>query len=346
MSKATKKQWKRLFEMMNGFVHTQTLAAACELGLFAYLAANPGAGRQQIQAALSLSEHSTRILMLACCATELVRRDARTLGYFNSDLVAMTLLPGSPECAAPFALFTNKIMERCGMHLAQCLREQRNAALDREFPGEGATLYERLGHYPELARLFQEAMGFYSRTSYSLDQLREFREIRRLLDVGGGNGSNAVKLCRRFRRLRVTVMELPKGCEIGRGYVAERGLGDRIDFAERDMFAAPFPTGCDGVLLAHVTGIFARESVAVLYRKAFDCLPEGGKLIVWSPAANDLETGGIEAAKLSLYFLTTASGVGAAWSFEIQQGLLRQCGFRDIVLHEGRREHAMIVATK
>lgn len=346
MSEARPEDWKHLFSIMNGFVHTQALAAACDLGLFGFLAAHPGADQRTIAARLSLSAYSTRVLMLACCATGLVHRDERTLGYRNSDIAEKTLIPGSPECAIPFVQFTSRVMERCGMHLAECFRQGTNAALDREFPGEGDTLYKRIAQHPDMQRLFQEAMGFYSRINYSLDETAEFGAIRHLLDAGGGNGSNAVKLCRKFPHLRVTVLELPKSCEIGRQYVASHGLTDRIAFSPGDLFAAPYPPGCDGVLMAHLTGIFSEATVESLHRKAYDYLPPGGRLVVWSPAANDLETGGVEAAKLSLYFHSVASGEGLAWSAQVQETLLRRCGFREVTRHAGRLEHAVLVAMK
>ncbi len=346
MSEVTNQEWEKLFAIMNGYVYTQTLTAACELDLFTFLSNNPGASRDQIQADLSLSAHSARTLLLACCAVGLVERDDGTFGYRNSDIAAKTLVAGSRNCATPFVLLTSKIMERCGMHLTQCLRDERNTALDKEFPGDGATLYERLGQYPEMEQLFQDALCFYSSVNYSLDQLSEFSQIHELLDVGGGNGSNASRLCKKFPDLRATVIELPQGCDIGRRYVDEQGLSDRISFMAGDMFSDPFPGSCDGVLMAHLAEIFSEDTVAELYKKASDYLPDKGKLIIWSPAANDLETGGIEAAKLSLYFLSTASGEGTAWSFKVHEHLLKQSGFSDISHYDGILEHTMIVATK
>ena len=47
-------------------------------------------------------------------------------------------------------------------------------------------------------------------------------------------------------------------------------------------------------------------------KKAFEALPHAGRLFVWTIMANDSETGALQAAKSSIYFLCAASGEGMA----------------------------------
>jgi hypothetical protein len=199
-------EWTQLCQVMNAYIYSQTLATACDVGLFAFLSANPGATREALGRAMGLTAHGTRVLMLAACAAGLVRRDGESGGYRNSEMAEKALVAGSPYCMLPFIQFNHGIQQRCSSRLTRALQEGRNAGLD-EFPGPGATLYERLAGYPELESLFQEAMGAYTRLSPRMLDLAEFSEVRHLLDVGGGDGSNAIRLCRRFPRLRVTILE-------------------------------------------------------------------------------------------------------------------------------------------
>lgn len=90
------------------------------------------------------------------------------------------------------------------------MRINRNAVLD-EFPGEGKNLYQRLAGNHELENIFHEAMGAYTRLSPQMLELREFLKVRHLFDVGGGDGSNAIRLCRLFPHLQMTILEIPSG---------------------------------------------------------------------------------------------------------------------------------------
>jgi hypothetical protein len=109
------------------------------------------------------------------------------------------------------------------MHLTDALKADRNVGLD-EFPGEGSTLYQRLTGYPDLEVLFQQAMAAYTRMfSPRMLALEEFSEVRHLLDVGGGNGSNAIKLCERFPEMQITILETPTIAQIARAAAARAG---------------------------------------------------------------------------------------------------------------------------
>jgi precorrin-6B methylase 2 len=323
----SKQEWLQLCEIMNGYIYSQTLVTACDLQLFTYLSRNHGATRDDLQRDLRLSGHCTRVLMLAACAVGLVRREAESGRYYNSQLAEKVLVAGSPHSMLPFVQFNYQVQQRGSRHLTKALKENRNAGLD-EFPGSGTTLYHRLVGYPELEDLFQEAMGAYTRLSPQMLEFREFSEIRRLLDVGGGDGSNAIRLCRLFPQVRITILEIPTVVQIARGAVDRAGLADRIRCEEGDMFAHRWPAGHDAAMLSHVVEIFSQAKIRHLYAKAYESLPPKGKLFVWTIMANDAETAALQAAKSSIYFLCVASGEGMAYPAKEHEHLMKAVGFR------------------
>jgi hypothetical protein len=341
----TPAEWKQLCEVMNGYIYSQTLVTACELNLFSYLSAHPGATHEQLSQGLNLSPHCTRILMLASCAVGLVLRDDSG-GYRNSGIAEKVLISGSPYSMLPFIQFNRRVQERCSSHLTQALKENRNAGLD-EFPGSGNTLYERLAEYPEVERLFHDAMGAYTRLSPKIVHLPELATVRHLLDVGGGDGSNDVALCQRYPDLKVTIYEKPTVARIARQRVAEAGLSGRIDCVEGDMFLDVWPTGCDAILFSHVVEIFSTERIRMLYKKALETLPLRGQVFVWSVMANDSETGALQAAKSSIYFLCAASGEGMAYPARQHEESLRWAGFRSVRRYPAAEvDHGALVAVK
>jgi hypothetical protein len=337
-------EWMSFCAIMNGYIYSQTLATACDFDLFTYLSKHPGATQEEVSEVLALSSYSTRVLLLACCAVGLIYRAKETGGYFNSPIAEKVLVSYSPYSMIPFVHFNNRIQERCGLHLTRALRENRNAGLD-EFPGDGTTLYERLIKYPELESLFQEGMGAYTRLSPKMADLPEFADVQNLLDVGGGDATNAVRLCQRHAGLRVTILEIPSVAPIARAAIECHGLDDRIKLWEGDMFTDPWPSGCDGILLSHIVEIFTPEKIRFLYRKALELLVPGGRLFVWTIMANDLETQGLQAAKSSTYFLTTASGEGMAYPGKDHTQWLREVGFRAVKRYDAPEiDHGALVA--
>ena len=341
----THRQWKQLCETMNGYIYSQTLVTACELDLFTYLSAHPGATQEELARGLKLSPYCTRILMLACCAAGVVRRN-RNDGYRNTQLAEKVLVSSSAYSIVPFIHFNHRVQERCSSHLAEALRQHRNAGLD-EFPGPGSTLYERLVEYPELETLFQEAMGAYTRLAPKIIHLHEFSKVRHLLDVGGGDGSNAIALCDRNPLLRITILEKPTVARITRERIRAAGLAARIEVVDADMFVDPWPAGCDAVLMSHLVEIFSPEKIRLLYKKALNTLPVGGRLFVWTIMANDSETGALQAAKSSIYFLCVASGEGMAYPARDHEESLRWAGFRAVRTYPAAEvDHGALVATK
>jgi precorrin-6B methylase 2 len=340
------REWKELCEVMNGYIYSQTLVSACDLGLFTYLSEHPGASREDLKGGLGLTEYCTRVLMLAACTTELVRREPNTGKYYNSSLAEKVLVEGSPQSMLPFVQFNYKIQQRGSNQLTRALKENRNAGLD-EFPGEGENLYQRLAGNHALESLFHDAMGAYTRLSPKMLELKEFLKVRHLVDVGGGDGSNAIRLCRLFPHLQITILEIPSVAQIARESVDRAGLADRVSCLASDMFVDPWPKGCDAALLSHVVEVFSPARVEKLYKKAYESLPAGGRLFVWTILANDEETGALQAAKSSIYFLCVASGEGMAHPAKEHKELMKAAGFGSVKTYSAAEiDHGAIVATK
>lgn len=344
-SAISNQEWQQLCEIMNGYIYSQTLVTACDLQLFTYLSRNQGATREELRRNLELTEHCTRVLMLAACAVGLVRRE-ESGKYYNSDLAEKVLVAHSPQSMLPFVRFNYEVQQRGSRQFTRALKENRNAGLD-EFPGSGETLYQRLAGYPELESLFQDAMGAYTRLSPKMLELREFSEIGRLIDVGGGDGSNAIRLCRLFPQLQITILEIPTIVPIAREAVAHAGLTDRIRCEDGDMFTPRWPSGHDAAMLSHVVEIFSQEKIRCLYQTAYDSLPAKGKLFVWTIMANDSETAALQAAKSSIYFLCVASGEGMAYPAKEHERLMKAVGFKAVNTYSAMEiDHGALIATK
>lgn len=346
MSTLSISQWNKLCGLMNGYIYSITLATACELDLFTWLSKNPGAMIEQIAEALSLSHHAARVLLLSCCAAELIERAPDSGGYRNSELAEQVLVSDSPLSMLSFIQFNQKVQLRGCFNLTKALRENYNAGLD-EFPGTGNTLYMRLKAYPEMEKIFQEGMGEYTRLSPQIMTIPELAGVKHLLDVGGGDGTNAIRLCQQYPFLKVTILELPSVCTLGQQVIKREGMDSRIKYISADMFKEPWPDDCDGILMSHLVEIQPLDKVSFLYRKAYNTLPQNGLLFIWTLMTDDLETGGLQSAKAAIYLFTVASGEGMPWPAIEHLRLLQDAGFQRPIHYQAREiDHGALVAKK
>lgn len=313
-----------LESILHGHYRFQFLNAAHSFGLFALLGAEPGLTRAQIADRLHLANQPTRILLLGCTATGLLRKDG--------DRYLLTEVSGSlaskPEDAPSALVAWEQAVSYPSMsRFFESLRDASNVGLS-EIPGESPTVYGRLAENPPLERIFQSMIGAVSRAAAAdLVETLDLSGRVRLLDVGGGSAINATTLARRWPQLRVTIAEVPSVVERANAHVGQAGLADRVTAVGLDVFTDEFPSGCDCVLFGHFLEIWSAERNATLLRKAAHVLPSGGAAFILAPYQADDETGPELAAVLSAYFLTIASGEGMAYTGREYEQWLDDAGF-------------------
>jgi cyclopropane fatty-acyl-phospholipid synthase-like methyltransferase len=187
-------------------------------------------------------------------------------------------------------------------------------------------------------------------TRHTIDLLADVPELRtakHILDIGGGTGQTARGLCAKNPPGKVTIFDSATVTTRAKEELAASGLDARVGTHVGDFFRDPFPTGVDTVLFAHVIEIYSEEQVKALLKKSFDVLPRGGRVVIWGTVANETETGGGIAAKISLYFLTLASGCGYCYPASSYERWLREIGFSKVSTQSGLSwEHGLIIAEK
>ncbi|MGY4978578.1 methyltransferase [Streptomyces sp. 900105755] len=157
---------------------------------------------------------------------------------------------------------------------------------------------------PELPRAVgnQEVLRLLSNPV--LVEKADLTQVRRVLDVGGGDGVNAIALAQANPGVEFTVLDLPGTVEIARKKIAEHGLSDRISVRAADIFADTYPTGHDCVLFANQLVIWSPEENVRLLRKAHAALPDGGRVLVFNAMSDDSGDGPLYAALDNVYFAT------------------------------------------
>jgi Dimerisation domain/O-methyltransferase domain len=286
-------EWSKLCAVMNGYVYSEILVTCCRLGIFDFLELHPYSNIEDISSIMNLSIHPARVMMLGICATGLVMRDSEGK-YYNSDLARKSLLKTSPNSMVSFVLFNDQVQRECMRYLAESITKGTNCGL-AAFPGKGQTLYQRLSQYPEVEKLFQEGMGQYTRTFPQMLKWEQFYKTNHLLDIGGGDGSNAIRIAEVIPHIEITILEKPEICKIAEQKISQSMHKNRINVVPCDVFEFDWKTSrpVDGVLFSHFVEIFSLDTIRSLYDQAFKVLPDDGLLYVWTMMCNETESGGL-----------------------------------------------------
>jgi SAM-dependent methyltransferase len=110
---------------------------------------------------------------------------------------------------------------------------------------------------------------------------------RRVLDVGGGIGTYAVAICKRFRHAQAVVLELPEVAAVGERLLARTNLAHRINFLAGDYLSDPFPSDNDLILMCNILHQERPKSVRLLFQKAAGALIDDGWLLIHETLLED-----------------------------------------------------------
>ncbi len=165
-------------------------------------------------------------------------------------------------------------------------------------------------------------------TPYLIHRL-PLRRCKRLLDVGGGLGTLAVACCRRYPKLRATIVEHPNIAPLTVDAVQKARLRNRVEVIALDIVRHPWPVGFDVVLLSNILhGQGARDSRALI-ASAYHSLNPGGCLIVRDVLLGADRTASAWGALFSVALLVQTPG-GRCHSLREVREWLRQAGFSAI----------------
>lgn len=302
----------------------------------------PGASRQRIQELTNLPDHQLRVLLQAVAAIGVFERKGD--GYFVPPYVA-ELFDDEHGDWRDILIGWRDVYYPAFADLTEAISSGRNVGL-RRFASEGATLYQRLEAFPEIESRFHRAMAAFTKRSLpDLLAWDGWSSCSMLLDVGGGDGVTSRAISKEHPRLRSTVFDLPSVAGIGR--TIEATTPGRVDFVSGDFFTEDFPTGHDVVLFSHVLEIFDGSQIQSLLRKAWQSLPDGGKVVLFGYNVSDSEDSGLFGARLGLYFNVLVSGTGMAYPVADYEGWLRSAGFSEVSsLRNLSYEHGLTIGVK
>lgn len=307
-----------------GFMGSKALFAALHFGVFTHLAEGSMTA-EELGKAAGLPAERARTLLTAVASLGLVSVDEDR--FANAPAAEAFLVQGARH---DFGDYLRLQVDR----QMYGLLDQIEPALANRLP-EGATgSYADWFSDPKEARLYSE-----SQHSGSLGPARglaktvDLSAATTFLDVGGGTGAYAITLCNTWPNLTATVVDFPNVAAIGREYVAEAGLSDRIAYVEGDALVTAWPAGQDALLMSYLFSGVPGDAHEGLIARALSTLAPGGLMLLHDFVVSADRTGPKLAALWQLQhtaFTPTARSLDEATLAE----MMTAAGFEDVSVGE------------
>ena len=299
--------------MARAFSRSRILLTAVELDLFTLLADKPlsaaeAAGR------LKSDPRATTILLDALAAMELLEKsNAR---YRTTRAVVPILTTRGEDSIIP-SLMHSAYLWKTWSQLTEVVLDGGPAhrpdtgGNDRMEAFIGAMHVRAVRDAPELVRAVKPGTA------------------RNLIDVAGGSGSYTIGFLNASPGMKATLFDLPEVITMARERISGEGLLDRVTLVGGDYNTDELPGGHDLALLSAVIHQNSSEQNMKVYRKTYDALVPGGRIIVrdyvMSPDRTKPASGALFAVNM---LVNTRSGNSYTFD-EIREGL-EKAGFKKV----------------
>ncbi|MEJ2865888.1 methyltransferase [Actinomycetospora flava] len=335
-----------LYRLRDGaYAADLVLAAVSKFDLFDWLVHHGPVPAVELCEAMGWAARPADVLLTLCAAHGLIERFVEA-----DDLVAVSEFGRwhlSGDTSFDLRPYYGSLAERPGVaEFASVLRTDRPAAWASAAPNgaPGSDWSGRLSdpHFAAGITAAMDARGaFLAPTAAQV--LRDL-PIRRLLDIGGSSGIYAMALLEDRPDAAATVLERSPVDDAARTLLSSRGAGERIEVVTADMFADPWPHGCDTHLFSQVLHDWDAERVEQLLAASHKALAPGGLLIDLDAHVDGRRTGPLPVAEYSA--LLMHSTPGKCWSVDELAGIAARVGFVGVEVRPCAGDRSALVFTK
>ncbi|MGB0498525.1 MAG: methyltransferase [Rubricella sp.] len=310
-----------LYDLVAGFVYSQTLLALVDLDIPGMLAERP-LDAAAIAPRAGLSTDATRRLLQAGAAIGVLRRDRR--GRYRLSQIGAALLgaPGVVEMVRHHRDFYADISDPVAL-----LRGEAETVMSRYWGYVGGASTHDIP--ADIARRYSDLMAV-SQTMVAAETISAYPFARHaaLLDVGGGAGAFASAVLAATPTIRATVFDLPPVAAQAEERFAREGLSGRASAQGGSFLDDSLPRGADLITLIRVCYDHDDDVVLALLRKVRDALPPGGTLVISEPMSGGERPDRVGDAYFGFY--TAAMGTGRPRSVAEHGSLLEAAGFSGV----------------
>lgn len=312
-NKATR---EALLELSRGFEISQCIFTAAELKLADYLATAPQSCAALATATQTQSQLLERLLAILVDLGILKQNHE----HFELTDMGQLLRSDTPNSLRDFLHMRMVQDYQAWAGLSAALKDGQSA-FEHVF---GMSRYDYLQQNPEQSRLFNQAMDNLSRVhSVAISAAYDFSSIRKLVDIGGGEGNLLKTLLSDYPNLQGALFEL-KQETLDRAQASMGETAARCEFMQGSFFEK-IPISGDTFLLKHVLHNWEDEQAIQILQNCRAAMDDNARLLLVEN--KQAENPPLKAKLLHLRMLATMSG-GSVRSTEDFRRILQAAGFR------------------
>lgn len=308
------------FNLLAGFAYSQVLRAYVEGGLFDILQDGP-LGVGDIAPRMDLSEDATLTLLRAGRALMLSEEAGPDRWMLGEQGAVFAANPGVQAMIRHHRLLYADLADP----LALLRADRREATSLSRFWTYAGALHgvaergEQTSEYSQLMAASQHFVADEVLASVS------FRDVRRLLDVGGGHGAFLKAIGTAHPHLELGLFDLPEVVETGRALLGEAVGPQRVSAHPGNFFKDSIPQGYDMVSLIRILHDHDDAPAQALLANIRASLTPGARLLIAEPMARIRGIEPMGEAFFGLYLW--AMGSGRARSLAEIVTMLKKAGF-------------------
>jgi len=296
-----------------GFMASKALFVALHCNIFTKLSCKPKSAKIL---AKEVGVPENRIITICTALNSIGLLERNNNLYKNSEGAETFLVKGAPHD------FGDYLRLQIDRQMYGFMQQLEGVVTDNIMP-ETVDSYAKWMENKEEAHLYSESQHAGSLgPGRSLSRIIDLSEVDFLLDVAGGTGGLAIRLCEAYTNLKVIILDFPHVVELGKKKIKEVGLSDRITFIAGNALDFNWPKNIGAVLMSYLYNGVPGEYIPELANKAFNIMKPGGQYIVHDFIVEDDRSGPHLAALWQLQhlaFTPTAKSITSSWVRSIME---------------------------
>ena len=324
-----KKEALELFNLLGGFVYSQTLLAFVKLKFVEILSDGP-LERNKLKKNCGLKENEFNCLIKSAVAVGLLEKSGDDVYELSTKGLILSTNPGLVALVKHHEIFYRDLIDPVSLLNGT----QRSTELRSYWPySESENELEKqntqvqntsvANRYSELMSVSQPLVTDQVFKAYN------FNKHKNVLDLGGGNATFLVNLSKKYPHLKMTAFDLGVVKDAAIKKIKKARMDTKISFVAGDFFESNLPTGHDLITLIRVLYDHSDEKVMKLLKSVKKSIMPGGVLLVAEPMA-EIQNSKSNHSDAYFSFYLLAMGKGKPRSKEQLKKMLLDSGFSTV----------------
>lgn len=315
-----KRRAQSLFDLVAGFVYSQTLSTCVRLELFQRLRGGPKSTRD-LAGEMGLTVDAAHRLLGAAAALGLVEIAGEARYALGPQGAALLGNPGLSQMIDHHRHFYADLAD--GVGLLRCHAGKGDLAAYWPYATSDSPVAIACNSVTDYSALMAASLPPVADNLFAAYPIGRHR---RMMDVGGGEGAFLAQAGSRAPGLELALFDLPAVAERARERLERQGLAERTRIFAGDFLADPIPPGADLITLIRILHDHDDAGVLRLLKAVRAALPDDGALLIVEPMSAAPKPDRVADVYFAFYLL--AMGRGRARTPAEITDMLREAGFR------------------